>query len=191
MVSGSARVVCRPGGWVIRVRHGADGLADRPYDQDQRLSIGVHYLGRHSRSGGNGRRMVSTHAAGWVAAGGLGGDQSQNAAEGSAVVARLHATRDAAERVLLPALFDDDPGHLQRADGDSAVEADRAKLRLRQIRDHRRYHRPEFDRAAESSVEWLGAPFLWLGLRSSRPLRYDGYGFHPRSCSHYGAHPVG
>src|SRR5215475_9687068 len=102
--------MCRYCGRFIRVWHCAVSPSDRTYDQNQRLSIGVHLLGSHSRARGARRRAVPASAAGGLGAGQLGGDQSQGPAESTAVIALLHSARNVAEWILLSALLDDDPG---------------------------------------------------------------------------------
>src|SRR5262249_1103209 len=156
--------------------HGADGLADLSYDRDQRLSFGVPYLGRDSGFGGIGRRPVFDNAADGLAARGMGSHQGQCAAKGSAVLARLYAAGDVEERVFLSALLNDDLGHIQRLDGDSATKTDRRRLRVQQVYSLWQPHRSESDRDAQSGIEWFGAPLLWLDLRSIWPVRHNGNG---------------
>ena len=130
MVPGATRAVCGIGGRFIWLWHGADRYSHRPYDQDQRLSIGVHYLGNCSRPRSADRRPVPAHAADGLVAGGMGGDQSQAATEGPAIVPRLHTERNVEEWSFLPALPDDDAGHRQRVNDDGATKTDRSHLRL-------------------------------------------------------------
>ena len=54
----------------------------------------------------------------------MGGIQSQGAPKGGAIITRLHATRDAAERIVLPALRNDGSRHRQRTDDGGAAKAD-------------------------------------------------------------------
>src|SRR5215510_11593101 len=117
--------------------------------------------------------------------------QGQSESKGSAVLARLHATGDVEERLFLSALLNDDLGHIQRLDGDSATKTDRRRLRFQQTYSLWEPHRSESDRCSQSGIEWFGASLLWLDLRSLWPVRHNGGGLHPRSPGHYGAHTVG
>ena len=74
------------------------------------------------------------------------------------------------QRIVLPALLDDDVGNRQRPDVDGAVEADWSHVRLRQVRAVRRLHSTNADALRKSDTERIGTALFWLDLGSHRTL---------------------
>src|SRR5437870_13686723 len=109
---------------LVRIRHRAYGVSDRSYDSVQWLSRGIHRLGNSSRCGGAGGCAIPEDAATRLASGRLGSDQIKSSAQGAAIDARLQTRRDAAQRIVLFTVPDDDSGYRQRSHVNGAVEAD-------------------------------------------------------------------
>src|SRR5439155_11317185 len=116
------------------------------------------------------RGSVSTPAAGRLAAGWMGRNQSQSPTQSPAIDPRLRPPGNAAQRIVLFALLDDDVGNCQRPDVNGAVETYWRYVRLRQVRAVRRFHSTNADALRKSDTERIGAALFWLDLGSHRTL---------------------
>src|ERR1044072_1142782 len=103
----------------------------------------------------------------------------------------MHSEGDAAERIVLPAVFDDDVGHGQRSHAVGATEADSGELRLRQDCCARRLYHSDAHAIVKSGAERISTAILWVGFRSHRTVRHDGNRLRAGSSYDYRPHSRG